>query len=63
MLKKIEDVKSNLQNEIKSVTTLKDADQLKIKYLGRKGIISDLMRIIPTIPLDNAPRLDSKLTL
>ncbi|MEK6635597.1 MAG: phenylalanine--tRNA ligase subunit alpha [Planctomycetota bacterium] len=52
MLKKIEDVKSNLQNEIKSVTTLKDADQLKIKYLGRKGIISDLMRIIPTIPPD-----------
>ncbi len=50
MVKKIEEIKKSLQNDIRAVTTLRDAEQLKIKYLGRKGSISDLMRIIPTLP-------------
>jgi phenylalanyl-tRNA synthetase alpha chain len=50
MLEKLEEIKRNLQNKIDSVTTLKDAEQLRIKYLGRKGIVSDLMRLIPTLP-------------
>lgn len=50
MLNKLEEIKKNLHNDAKSVTSLKDAEQLKTRYLGRKGIINDLMRVIPTLP-------------
>lgn len=52
MLEKLEEVKKNIQSEIKSVTALKDAEQLKIKYLGRKGIIQDFMKLIPSLPAE-----------
>lgn len=52
MLKNLEKVKRDLQEEINAVTTLKDADQLKIKYLGRKGIIHDFMKLIPTLSVE-----------
>lgn len=50
MLNKLEEIKKNLQSDIKAIATLKDAEQLKVKYLGRKGIISDVMKIIPALP-------------
>ncbi len=52
MLEKLEEVKKNIHSEIKSVTALKDAEQLKIKYLGRKGIIQDFMKLIPSLPAE-----------
>lgn len=55
MLKKTEEVKRNLQGEIDTVKTLKDAEQLKVKYLGRKGAVSDLMKLIPTLTAEQRP--------
>ncbi len=52
MRDKLKKVKEALQNEIESAATLKDAERLKIKYLGRKGIINDLMKLIPTFPAE-----------
>ena len=52
MSDKLEEVKRNLQNETKTITTLKDAEQLKIKYLGRKGVVNDLMKLIPALPTE-----------
>ncbi|MBE7447102.1 MAG: phenylalanine--tRNA ligase subunit alpha [Planctomycetia bacterium] len=52
MTEKLEEVKSNLQDETKTITTRKDAEQLKIKYLGRKGIVNDLMKLIPALPTE-----------
>lgn len=52
MLDKLEQIKRNLQEEIKTINTLKGAEQLKTKYLGRKGSINDLMKLIPTLPVE-----------
>lgn len=52
MVDTLEEIKRNLHDEIRSIEARKDAEQLKIKYLGRKGIISDLMKRIPTLPID-----------
>lgn len=52
MSDKIEEVKRNLQDETKTIITRKDAEQLKIKYLGRKGIVNDLMKLIPALPTE-----------
>ncbi|NUO07889.1 MAG: phenylalanine--tRNA ligase subunit alpha [Candidatus Brocadia sp.] len=49
MLEKLEGAKKNLQSDTKAINTLEGAEQLKIKYLGRKGIINDLMKVIPTL--------------
>lgn len=52
MLDKLEQIKRNLQEEIKTINTLKGAELLKTKYLGRKGSINDLMKLIPTLPVE-----------
>lgn len=52
MVEKLEAVTRNLHEEICSIDTPKEAEQLRIKYLGRKGIINDLMKLIPTLPID-----------
>lgn len=48
----IEKIKSDFQGETKTVGTLKEAELLKIKYLGRKGIVGDLMKCIPALPME-----------
>lgn len=52
MPEKVEEIKRNIEKEIRAITTLKDAEQFKIKYLGRKGIINDLMKLIPTMRVE-----------
>ncbi len=52
MLDKLERIKGNLQEETKAINTLKGAEQLRTKYLGRKGSINDLMKLIPTLPVE-----------
>lgn len=52
MVEKLEAVTRNLHEEICSIDTAKEAEQLRIKYLGRKGILNDLMKLIPTLPID-----------
>ncbi|MEK7700239.1 MAG: phenylalanine--tRNA ligase subunit alpha, partial [Planctomycetota bacterium] len=52
MQKKIEEVQRSLESEVKAITSLKEAEQLKTKYLGRKGIVSDFMKLIPTLPVE-----------
>src|SRR5574341_951410 len=52
MLGKLKKIKETLQSEIEAAATLKDAEQLKIKYLGRRGIVNDLMKLIPTLPIE-----------
>jgi len=61
MLEKLEEVKKNIQSEIKSVTALKDAEQLKVKYLGRKGIIQDFMKLIPSLPAEQRAAIGQRI--
>jgi len=61
MLEKLEEVKRNIQSEINSITALKDAEQLKIKYLGRKGIIHDFMKLIPSLPVEQRAAIGQRV--
>ena len=61
MLEKLEEVKRNIQSEINSITALKDAEQLKIKYLGRKGIIHDFMKLIPSLPAEQRAAIGQRI--
>ena len=49
---KIEDVKNILEEDKKSVTNLKSLNELKVKYLSKKGLITELNQEIKNVPND-----------
>lgn len=61
MQKKIEETKRSLENEVKLITSLKEAEQLKTKYLGRKGIVGDFMKLLPTLPVEQRATFGQQL--
>ena len=61
MQKKIEEAKRSLENEVKLITSLKEAEQLKTKYLGRKGIVGDFMKLLPTLPVEQRATFGQQL--
>ena len=48
----IESIKKQLEQDLKNVTNLKELNQLHIKYLSKKGIITNLNSKIKDIPND-----------
>ncbi|MFO0793761.1 MAG: phenylalanine--tRNA ligase subunit alpha [Candidatus Brocadiaceae bacterium] len=50
MLTKLEAARKSFRDEVKAATTQNDVEQIKIKYLGRKGIVADFMKLIPALP-------------
>ena len=63
MIEKLDEIKRNFHAETKNVSTINDIEQLKIKYLGRKGIINDLMKIIPTLPSEQRSLFGQQINL
>ncbi|HJW85245.1 MAG TPA: phenylalanine--tRNA ligase subunit alpha [Candidatus Brocadiaceae bacterium] len=61
MQKKIEETKRVLENEAKAITSLKEAELLKTKYLGRKGVVSDFMKLLPTLPIEQRAAFGQQL--
>ena len=47
---RIEEVKELLLNDMKSVTDLNSLNDLKVKYLGKKGLITELNQEIKNVP-------------
>jgi phenylalanyl-tRNA synthetase alpha chain len=46
----IEALKTQIDSEIQKINSLSGLENLRIKYLGRKGIIAELTSSIPTLP-------------
>ncbi len=42
MKEKVEGIKTSLDSDLRSITSLNDLGQLKSKYLGKKGVVTDL---------------------
>jgi len=49
----IEQLKNDLQKEIKQVTSLVDLEQLRVKYLGRNGSISAAMAQLKELSVED----------
>lgn len=52
MNKKIEEIKSRAESEIKNCADLKSLEDLKIKYLGRKGEVNQILRSLADLSLE-----------
>src|SRR5688572_28062008 len=49
-MKEISSHKKTFDNELQSATSLQDLENLRIKYLGRNGIINSLLQNIKNTP-------------
>jgi len=46
----IASLKANLKAEISAVNSIAELEELRLKYLGRKGVLAELTGTIPTLP-------------
>jgi len=56
----IEDLKKLLENALRDITSCAnsgEAEEIRIKYLGRKGALTELMKGIKTLPSGERPRI------
>lgn len=51
----IETIKANLDSEIEKVSSLQELESLRLKYLGRKGLLAQLTSFIPTLSEQERP--------
>lgn len=57
MLQKIEEIKTQVNQDIASIKDNADLENFRIKYLSRKGIISELYDTIKSIPVNERPAI------
>ena len=58
---KIEEIKNLLASDKNSVTDIKNLNDLKVKYLGKKGIITELNSEIKNIPNEEKKEFGQKV--
>ncbi|KAB2841450.1 MAG: phenylalanine--tRNA ligase subunit alpha [Melioribacteraceae bacterium] len=61
MLDKINSIKSSFDEEIEKVNSLNDLEAIRIKYLGRKGNISELFEEFKALPKEEKPKYGQTL--
>ncbi len=55
MLEALEDLKSRALNELESLNDLKELDAWRVKYLGRKGSLTQKLKSISELPVEQRP--------
>ena len=55
MLNDIESIKSSARTEIDQAQSLKEVQDLKVKYLGKKGILTDKIKSLGSVPPEERP--------
>ena len=57
MQQQIDTLKSHFDQEVSAINTLAELEALKVKYLGKKGPIQDLMKSLRDIPAEERPNV------
>lgn len=55
MRQNIENLKQQFDSELQAAATVADIEALKVKYLGKKGPIQDLMKALRDVPAEERP--------
>ncbi|MBL7157677.1 MAG: phenylalanine--tRNA ligase subunit alpha [Candidatus Omnitrophica bacterium] len=63
MENEIRDIRHSFEEEMKNVTDAKTTEEMRIKYLGRKGLISGLMGKLPSVNEDERPSAGKELNI
>jgi phenylalanyl-tRNA synthetase alpha chain len=51
----IEAIKNSLGVELEKIASLRELEEVRVKYLGRKGVLAQLTGSIPTLPVEQRP--------
>jgi phenylalanyl-tRNA synthetase alpha chain len=63
MLDKIKEIKSSFDSEIASVNSLDELEEVRLKYLSRKGSITKLFDEFKTLPKEEKPKVGKELNV
>jgi phenylalanyl-tRNA synthetase alpha chain len=61
MIEKIEKIKIDFENDINAVASVKDLEDVRIKYLSRNGSIASLFEELKSVPKEEKPSLGKEL--
>jgi len=61
--KNIAEIKESFYSDIKSVSSLKDVEEIRIKYFSRNGLVSQLFEDLKDVVKEEKPILGKKLNL
>jgi len=63
MEREIQSIKTTFEKELANAGDADSLEALRVKYLGRKGIVADLMQRLPGMPKDEKPKMGRELNL
>lgn len=55
IVQKLEAIEPEIKKDLASIQTLESLEEVRVKYLGRKGLLAGLMAEIPSLPPDRKP--------
>lgn len=61
LFKQIESLKENFEKDFQSLKTSKQVEEVRIKYLSRKGEVASLFKMLGTAPTEDKPALGKAL--
>ena len=61
MEKKISEIKQGFSREAAGVQNERDFEALRVKYLGRKGLVPELYKLIGTVPPQDRPQVGKQI--
>ena len=61
MKAKIKEIEKKISLEIESISLPEHAEKIRVKYLGRKGIITSLLKQVSALPNNQKPVLGKLL--
>jgi phenylalanyl-tRNA synthetase alpha chain len=56
MNKQLDEIRTSVLAEIKSASTSREIEEIRVKYLGRNGMVTHLLREISKVPAEERPR-------
>ncbi|AJC49084.1 phenylalanine--tRNA ligase subunit alpha [Allofrancisella guangzhouensis] len=59
----VEQMKEKALNELSLVEDKKSVDDIRVKYLGKKGELTDMMKMIGTLPNEEKPKLGQAVNI
>ncbi len=61
MLQKIEEIRERFQSDLKAVKNSEQLENLRIRFLGRKGSIASAFGLMPEVPAEQRPQFGQAL--
>lgn len=63
MEEKLNEIRISIENELDSIKDIKSLESFRIRFLGRKGILNDLIKELVNLPVEDRKRFGGEINL